>query len=81
MRSYYGRKKQLAVLQFTERKEDTILISVTKFEKEVILKIYPEAVISRTVKQKSKRHHYYVEETTQMLDLINKLRTEGGGKS
>lgn len=57
------------------------MISVTKFEKEVILKIYPEAVISRTVKQKSKRHHYYVEETTQMLDLINKLRTEGGGKS
>ena len=51
-----------------------ILISVD--EKKTILEQYPDVHIVRTVKQKSKRHRYYMEEQGGPMRLLRKLRGE-----
>ncbi len=50
------------------------MIHISKTEKEVISKQLPDAHIARTMKQKSKRHHYYCEENKQVMQLITELR-------
>ena len=50
------------------------MIAINKSEKEVITKRLPDAHIVRTMKQKSKRHHYYCEESSQVMRLIAELR-------
>lgn len=50
------------------------MIAISKEEKEVIAKELPYAHIVRTMKQKSKRHHYYCEETSKVMELITKMR-------
>lgn len=54
------------------------MIAITKNEKEAISTKYPEAHIVRTMKQKSKRHRYYCEETEQVLRFVKSLREERG---
>lgn len=54
------------------------MIPITKDEKTEINKLYPTAHIVRTTKQKSKRHHYYCEETECVMSLIKQLREERG---
>jgi len=54
------------------------MIAITKNEKEAISVKYPEAHIVRTMKQKSKRHRYYCEETEQVLRFVKSLREERG---
>lgn len=54
------------------------MIAITKNEKEAISAKYPEAHIVRTMKQKSKRHRYYCEETEQVLKFVKSLREERG---
>lgn len=54
------------------------MIAITKNEKEAISAKYPEAHIVRTMKQKSKRHRYYCEETEQVLRFVKSLREERG---
>lgn len=59
------------------------MIAVTKAEKEAISQRFPHAHIVRTMKQKSKRHHYYCEETKQILRFLEQLRvgnTHNGSK-
>lgn len=47
---------------------------ITKSEKEAILKRFPEVHIRRTMKSKSKRHHYYCEEAPRVMKFLSKLR-------
>ena len=50
------------------------MIAITKAEKEAILERYPHTFIARTMKQKSKRHRYYCEESKQVVRFLNGLR-------
>ncbi len=50
------------------------MIAINKEEKEALVARFPEAHIVRTMKKKSKRHHYYCEETRQVSKFINNYR-------
>lgn len=52
------------------------MILVDKREKDAILKRFPDAKITRTVRQKSKRHRYYCEETRHIINFLSKYRKE-----
>lgn len=54
------------------------MIAITKAEKDVISARFPNTYIVRTVKQKSKRHHYYCEESRAVVRFLNRLRNNGG---
>lgn len=41
-----------------------------------IRKRFPEALIVRTCKQRSKRHVYYVAETRGVMNMLGKMRGE-----
>lgn len=50
------------------------MIAISKAEKEVICEKVPNVHIVRTMKQKSKRHHYYCEETKQVKRILSQMR-------
>jgi len=50
------------------------MVSITKAEKDAISAQFPNVHIVRTMKQKSKRHHYYCEETKQVICLLKQMR-------
>ena len=50
------------------------MIAISKDEKDIIREKFPNVHIVRTMKQKSKRHHYYCEETHPVMNLLNKMR-------
>ena len=50
------------------------MIAVTKTEKELIIKKFPDIHIVRTMKQKSKRHRYYCEEQKPVMNYLRRLR-------
>lgn len=50
------------------------MISITKEEKGAIKEAYPNTHIVRTMKQKSKRHKYYCEESSQVIRFLNESR-------
>lgn len=50
------------------------MIAISKAEKEFIVSRMPHAHIVRTMKQKSKRHRYYCEETSRVMKLLNEYR-------
>ena len=50
------------------------MITITKQEKDIIQAKYPKVPISRTVKKKSNRHHYYMAEEYAAVNLLNSLR-------
>jgi hypothetical protein len=52
------------------------MIEITKAESISIRKVYPDVSIYRTVRQKSKRHHYYLPEETCYLELIRDTNIE-----
>lgn len=54
------------------------MIVIDKSEKEIIRKMFPKVHIVRTMKQDSKRHHYYCEETKDVLRCLSKIRNSGG---
>lgn len=59
------------------------MISITKDEKVYISEHFPEAHIVRTMKQKSKRHRYFCEESRAVMNYLNSVRSyrcaeEGG---
>lgn len=55
------------------------MIAITKEEKNLIKERFPNAHVVRTMKQKSKRHHYYIEETTRVMKFLEQIRSENGG--
>lgn len=50
------------------------MIAINKAERDAISERFPNVNIVRTMKQKSKRHHYYCEETKQVRQLLRKMR-------
>lgn len=54
------------------------MILITKEEKDAISKFYPDAHIVRTMKQKSKRHRYYCEESIGVMKYLGEVREAYG---
>lgn len=54
------------------------MVAVTKEEKEAILRCIPDAYIIRTMKKKSKRHHYYCEEMSRVMSFLEDYRQNRG---
>ena len=52
------------------------MILINKEEKELISRFFPNVHITRTMKQKSKRHRYYCEEDKRVMVFLRKLRGE-----
>lgn len=50
------------------------MIAINKSEKDEIVARFPNVHIVRTMKQKSKRHHYYCEESKPVMRYLGKLR-------
>ena len=50
------------------------MVAINGKEKEYIAERLPNVHIRRTVKQKSKRHHYYMEESRSAMRLLRQLR-------
>lgn len=60
------------------------MVSITKEEKMYISEHFPEAHIVRTMKQKSKRHRYFCEESRAVMNFLNSARScfaEEGGEN
>lgn len=53
------------------------MIAITKAEKDVICERFPNVHIVRTMKQKSKRHRYYCEESKGVMNYLRKARNKG----
>jgi len=53
------------------------MIAISKQEKDVIVKRFPNVHIVRTMKQKSKRHRYYCEESRGVMRYLNEVRNNG----
>lgn len=64
----------IVFLKFEVKDEDLQMIAITKAEKDAIRARFPNVNIVRTMKQKSKRHHYYCEETKQVARLLKQMR-------
>lgn len=54
------------------------MIEITKEEKKIITAAFPDTVVRRTVKQKSKRGRYFMTEDPDQMRLLHSLRS---GKS
>ena len=54
------------------------MIAINKAEKDAIRAQFPNVHIVRTMKQKSKRHRYYCEESRPVLRYLNKMRGNDG---
>lgn len=52
------------------------MVSITKDEKIEICKLLPNAHIVRTMKQDSRRHHYYMEESMAAMRALRIVRGE-----
>ena len=52
------------------------MLQITKEEAEMLRNINPDVLIRRTVKQKSKRHKYAVEEVRWVKEALEKYRAE-----
>lgn len=50
------------------------MIAISKEEKDVICVRFPRVHIVRTMKQKSKRHHYYCEESRGVMNYLQEVR-------
>ncbi len=50
------------------------MIRIGKDEAAYLRDRFPDIVITRTMKQKSKRHRYYVEESNKVLNALDKYR-------
>lgn len=51
------------------------MVIISANEKKIIAERMPSVHIRRTVKQKSKRHRYYMEESKGAMRLLNSLRS------
>lgn len=51
------------------------MVAITAYEKEIIHKKYPKIHIARTMKNDSKRHHYYMEEVRHAMRLLRSIRS------
>lgn len=52
------------------------MVLISKDEKDIIHSYFPRVHITRTMKQKSKRHRYYCEEDGRVMAFLKKLRSK-----
>lgn len=52
------------------------MIAISKQEKEIIVERFPNVHIVRTMKQKSKRHRYYCEESKGVMRFLKETRNK-----
>ena len=52
------------------------MIKINKEEAQIVREVFPDAELARTMKQDSKRHHYYLAEDERYCKLIAKTNTE-----
>ncbi len=50
------------------------MVEITQNEKKAIKERYPDVHIVRTMKQDSKRHHYYMTEDRKPMEMLRRLR-------
>lgn len=50
------------------------MVDITKEEKEMLLERYPYLCVVRTMKKKSKRHHYCCEEHRGAMRYLEEIR-------
>lgn len=50
------------------------MIAINKSERDAIKERYPNVFIIRTMKHRSKRHHYYCEEDRRVVRFLNERR-------
>lgn len=53
------------------------MVPITREEKELLMKKYPDLCVARTMKQDSKRKHYYCEERAGAMAYLEKVRQRG----
>lgn len=53
------------------------MVAISKEEKAVISERFPNVHIVRTMRQKSKRHHYYCEESKGVMRYLEETRNNG----
>lgn len=53
------------------------MIAITRAERDAILEKYPNTHIVRTMRQDSKRKHYFCTEDRKVMKLLKALRSEG----
>ena len=53
------------------------MVPVTKEEKEMLLGKYPDLCIARTMRQDSKRKHYFCEERPGAMAYLDRIRQHG----
>lgn len=53
------------------------MIRIDKAEAAYLRERFPDVTITRTMKQRSKRHRYYVEESRKVLGALDKYRRGG----
>ena len=56
---------------------ETYMVPITREEKELLKKKYPDLCVARTMKQDSKRKHYYCEERAGAMAYLEKIRMRG----
>lgn len=69
--------RSTAIGKNLKKRIEYLMIAITAEEKKIIHAQYPDVHIVRTMKQDSKRHHYYMTEDKKPMKLLNKLRERG----
>ena len=57
------------------------MISITKQEKDLLVKLFPHYKFPRTMKQDSKRHHYFCTESEELMRPIANSNAAAAKKS
>ncbi len=57
------------------------MVAINATEKEVISKKFPGIHIARTMKNDSKRHHYFCEEDPDVMCLLRQMRGQDAHSS
>lgn len=74
---YIGRGGDLktTVIKYKgEINRSILMITISKEEKRLLMEKLPSVHIRRTMTQKSKRHHYYCEESPAAIALLKEIR-------
>ena len=55
------------------------MVAITTAEKKAVCERFPDVHIARTMRQDSKRHHYYMTEDPAPLEYLSALREDKYG--
>ena len=71
LRGFYER---VPANNFERNESETGMVPITREEKILLRKKYPDLCVARTMKQDSKRKHYYCEERAGAMAYLEKIR-------